>query len=94
MTALPPITVSTLDRERLYALLEKHRQEDGIDAVLMTGGTGISSRDQTFETVQQLISRPLPGYGELVRMLSYHDIGPAAMLSSTTLMVFSGWARA
>ena len=50
----------------------------------MTGGTGISSRDQTFETVQQVISRPLPGYGELVRMLSYHDIGPAAMLSRAT----------
>ena len=63
---------------------EKHRQDDGIDAGLMTGGTGISSRDQTFETVQQVISRPLPGYGELVRMLSYNDIGPAAMLSRAT----------
>ena len=41
-------------------------------------------RDQTYETVQQLISRPLPGYGELVRMLSYDDIGPAAMLSRAT----------
>ncbi|MEE2685185.1 MAG: molybdenum cofactor biosynthesis protein B [Planctomycetota bacterium] len=72
------------DPAPMHALLEKHRQEDGIDAVLMTGGTGISSRDQTFETVQQLISRPLPGYGELVRMLSYNDIGPAAMLSRAT----------
>lgn len=69
------------DPAGMQILLEEHRHDDGIDAVLMTGGTGISARDQTFETVQQAISRPLPGYGELVRMLSYHDIGPAAMLS-------------
>jgi len=72
------------DPERMQPLLDEYRQQDGIDAVLMTGGTGISSRDQTYETVQQLIDRPLPGYGELVRMLSYNDIGPAAMLSRAT----------
>ncbi len=42
----------------------------GVDAILVTGGTGISPRDQTFETVSSLLSRPLPGYGELFRMLS------------------------
>ncbi len=52
-----------------------------IEAVLVTGGTGISRRDQTFETVSALLTKPLPGYGELFRMLSYDDIGPAAMLS-------------
>ena len=52
-----------------------------IDAILLTGGTGISSRDQTFETVSQLLDKPLPGYGELFRMLSFEEIGPAAMLS-------------
>ena len=72
------------DPAQMRPLLEEYCQNDGIDAVLMTGGTGISSRDQTFETVQQLINRPIPGYGELVRMLSYHDIGPAAMLSRAT----------
>ena len=54
---------------------------DDIDTVLMTGGTGISQRDQTFETVSQLLTRPLPGYGEIFRWLSYQEIGPAAMLS-------------
>jgi molybdenum cofactor biosynthesis protein B len=72
------------DPARMRPLLEEHCRDDGVDAVLMTGGTGITSRDQTYETVQQLISRPLPGYGELVRMLSYDDIGPAAMLSRAT----------
>ena len=62
-------------------LLEELRDRDDVDAVLLTGGTGLSSRDQTFETVSELITKPLPGYGELFRMLSYEDIGPAAMLS-------------
>jgi molybdenum cofactor biosynthesis protein B len=62
-------------------LLELLRERDDVDAVLMTGGTGIASRDQTFETVSSLLSKPLPGYGELFRMLSFAEIGPAAMLS-------------
>ena len=47
----------------------------------MTGGTGISPRDQTYETVSSLLSKPLPGFGELFRMLSYAEIGPACLLS-------------
>jgi len=52
-----------------------------VDAILMTGGTGIGSRDQTFETVSGLLDKILPGYGELFRMLSFEQVGPAAMLS-------------
>jgi molybdenum cofactor biosynthesis protein B len=54
---------------------------DDLDAILVTGGTGISPRDQTYETVSALLTKPLPGYGELFRMLSYADIGPACILS-------------
>jgi len=56
-------------------------ENDEIHAVLVTGGTGISARDQTYETVSALLTKPLPGYGELFRMLSYEQIGPACMLS-------------
>jgi molybdenum cofactor biosynthesis protein B len=55
--------------------------ESAVDAILLTGGTGITRRDQTYETVAALLTKPLPGYGELFRMLSYQEIGPAAMLS-------------
>ena len=65
-------------------LLECYRNAPEIDAILMTGGTGISRRDQTYETVAELITRPLPGYGELFRMLSFAEIGAAAMLSRAT----------
>lgn len=58
--------------------------ENKIDAILLTGGTGITARDQTFETVEGLLTRQLPGYGELFRMLSYQEIGAAAMLSRAT----------
>jgi len=64
-------------REKLAALVAR----DDVEAVLLTGGTGISPRDQTFETLSALIARPLPGYGELFRMLSFQEIGAAAMLS-------------
>ena len=65
----------------MRALLAEYSGSAEIDAVLLTGGTGLSSRDQTFETVSGLLTKALPGYGELFRMLSYQEIGPAAMLS-------------
>ncbi len=66
---------------RIGPLLQQYDRRADLDAVLITGGTGISPRDQTFETVSALLSKPLPGYGELFRMLSYAEIGPACMLS-------------
>jgi len=70
--------------EPMRRLLITLRDRQDIDAILMTGGTGLGSRDQTFETVSQLLDKSLPGYGELFRMLSYNQIGPAAMLSRAT----------
>ena len=62
-------------------LIERYVASQRIDAVLLTGGTVTSARDQTFETVSGLLTKPLPGYGELFRMLSYAEIGPACLLS-------------
>lgn len=66
---------------RMTPLLRQFAGRDDLSAILVTGGTGISPRDQTFETVSALLTRPLPGYGELFRMLSYAEIGPACILS-------------
>jgi molybdenum cofactor biosynthesis protein B len=52
--------------------------------VITTGGTGISTRDQTFEAVTALLEKRLDGFGELFRMLSFEQIGPAAMMSRAT----------
>ncbi len=67
--------------DSMRPLLEAFVAREDIDAVLMTGGTGIGSRDQTYETVTALLTKTLPGYGELFRMLSYEEVGTAAMLS-------------
>lgn len=67
---------------RILSLI--HRLKHQVDCILTTGGTGISARDATFETVNRLISTPLPGFGELFRMLSYEEIGAGAMLSRAT----------
>jgi molybdopterin adenylyltransferase len=66
---------------KISSLLAEIRQRSDVDAVLLTGGTGIGRRDQTFETVAGLLSKTLPGYGELFRMLSFEQVGAAAMLS-------------
>jgi len=55
--------------------------ERDAQVVIATGGTGITSRDSTFEAIDALLDKRLDGFGELFRMLSYHDIGPAAMMS-------------
>jgi molybdenum cofactor biosynthesis protein B len=65
----------------MSVLIRGLHERDDLHALLITGGTGISPRDQTFETVSALLTKPLPGYGELFRMLSFAEIGPACLLS-------------
>lgn len=67
--------------DRMTPILVEWSSRTDLHAILLTGGTGISPRDQTFETVSALLTKPLPGYGELFRMLSYAEIGSATILS-------------
>lgn len=69
------------DASRLGGVIEAFRGRDDVDVILLTGGTGLGSRDQTCEVVGNLLTKTLPGYGELFRMLSYAEIGASAMLS-------------
>ena len=66
--------------------------EDGVDVVVLTGGTGVSPRDVTPEAVAPLIERRLEGFGELFRHLSFAEIGAAAMLSRAGAGVAAGRA--
>jgi molybdenum cofactor biosynthesis protein B len=66
---------------RIGDLIQRLRSDANLDAILLTGGTGVGSRDQTFETLEPMLTKTVPGFGELFRMLSYEEIGAAAMLS-------------
>lgn len=66
---------------RVAELVRQQVAVGDVDAVITTGGTGLTSRDSTFEALDALLTKRLPGFGELFRMLSYHDIGAAAMMS-------------
>ena len=66
---------------RLAGELQTLLSRGDVDAVLTNGGTGISRRDQTIGVIEKAIDRPLPGFGELFRMLSWEQIGSGAMLS-------------
>ena len=69
------------DAPRIEVVLQELLADAGVDAVITTGGTGISARDTTYEVVSRRIDKKLDGFGELFRVLSYEEIGAAAMLS-------------
>ena len=64
-------------RDNLIDLLAR----SDVDAVVTTGGTGISARDTTYEVVERMVEKRLDGFGEIFRMLSYEEIGSAAIMS-------------
>lgn len=55
-----------------------------INTIIVTGGTGFTPRDQTYDTILPLFEKEMMGFGELFRMLSYEEIGPKAMFSRAT----------
>lgn len=77
------------DAEQIRATLGA-AAEAGARAVIFNGGTGVSSRDVTVETLEALFERRLPGFGELFRMLSFQQIGSAAWLSRATAGTWKG----
>ena len=78
------------DQIALREAIQEQLEVDHVDAVLTTGGTGISRRDGTFEVVSALLDKRIDGFGELFRALSYDEIGPSAMLSRACAGTSSG----
>jgi molybdopterin adenylyltransferase len=65
-------------------VLEDRLADAGTQVIITTGGTGISARDTTFEAVTALFDKRIDGFGELFRMISFNEIGSAAMMSRAT----------
>lgn len=76
--------VVTDDRERIVTAVLELVRDPTVDAVITTGGTGIARRDVTYEAVCSILDRQIAGFGELFRMLSWEEVGSAAMLSRAT----------
>ncbi len=85
-TAIVPDDVGAI-RARLEAWA------GAVEVVVTTGGTGVARRDTTVEAAEALFVKPLPGFGELFRMLSFEEIGAGAMLSRATAGVYGAEGR-
>ncbi len=78
------------DPGRIRAQLEELLALPMLDAVIVNGGTGLAPRDTTYEAVTTLLDKRIDGFGELFRMLSFQEVGPAAMLSRAAAGVARG----
>ena len=78
------------DAAEVTALVRRIFNEGLADAVILNGGTGIARRDSTYEAVAGLLDKRLDGFGELFRMLSFQEIGSAAMVSRAVGGIIGG----
>ena len=78
------------DCDAIVTVLREHITNPDIDCVITTGGTGMTGRDVTPEALQQLGGKPIPGFGELFRWLSFQKIGTSTIQSRACAIVTEG----
>ncbi|MEO8260016.1 MAG: MogA/MoaB family molybdenum cofactor biosynthesis protein [Acidobacteriota bacterium] len=78
------------DPDLVRGTIERQLANPAVQVIIMTGGTGITSRDSTYEVISGLFDKRLDGFGELFRMLSYQQIGAAAMMSRACAGLVAG----
>jgi molybdenum cofactor biosynthesis protein B len=86
---LGPYAIVKDEPEQIRAALEQCAQAK-VDVVVLTGGTGIAPRDQTYEAIEGLLEKRLDGFGEAFRRLSWEQIGPKAILSRAVAGTWRG----
>ena len=82
--------IVTDDRERITAALRAYVDDPTIDVVIATGGTGVTARDVTPEALAPLVDKPIPGFGELFRWLSFEQIGTSTIQSRAEAALCGG----
>ena len=80
----PFYTIAKDDPAQIKTLLAELAGRADIQAIILNGGTGVSRRDNTFDAVTSMLTKTLPGFGEVFRMLSFQSIGSGAILSRAT----------
>ncbi len=83
-------TIVKDEPDQIAKLLDTIVNETDARLALFTGGTGIAPRDTTFDVISRKLEKHMPGFGELFRMLSYDEVGAAAMLSRATAGTYKG----
>lgn len=78
------------DREVIVAQLHRWIDDESVDCVITTGGTGVTGRDVTPEAVEQVADKMIPGFGELFRWLSFQTIGTSTVQSRACACVARG----
>jgi len=78
------------DKAQIRNAVKKLLQEPEVNVILTSGGTGISKRDITTDTLTDLFDKKIEGFGELFRKLSYEEVGEAAMISRATAGATNG----
>lgn len=76
--------------EYINNILIKLMKDQTIDTIIFSGGTGLSKKDITYETVESRLEKKIEGFGELFRSLSYNEIGTSAILSRATAGILRG----
>lgn len=69
------------EKVKIRASVKKFAADEKIDAVVITGGTGVAKRDVTIETIGPLFEKELPGFGETLRRIGFDTVGTAALLT-------------
>ncbi|MGH2615031.1 MAG: MogA/MoaB family molybdenum cofactor biosynthesis protein [Thermomicrobiales bacterium] len=76
--------------DQIRGVLQGWIERDDVQAILTNGGTGIAARDTTYDAIDGMLDKRIDGFGELFRMLSWQEVGAAAMLSRAVAGVASG----
>lgn len=83
-------TIVRDDGDVVKRTIERQLANHEVDVIITTGGTGITSRDNTYEAVSAVFEKRLDGFGEIFRMLSYDAIGTSAMMSRAAAGLVAG----
>jgi molybdopterin adenylyltransferase len=78
------------EKSEIKKILLEWVKKDNIDVIISTGGTGLTGRDITPETINEIADKKIPGFGELFRELSYKTIGTSAMQSRACAVLSNG----
>ncbi|MDM9581155.1 molybdenum cofactor biosynthesis protein B [Nostoc sp. GT001] len=86
--AVGAYTIIKDEATQIQGQIENLGKSSNLDAVIINGGTGIAPRDTTYDAIEKLLEKTLPGFGELFRFLSYQEIGSRAIASRAVAGVY------